>query len=387
MRNFRVASIGGIPIYLNLTLVLFLPVLAWLISRPEQITTYAGVVEVIAGQPIDVDALSAGNTPLLIGAAGAIGLMGGVLVHELGHSWVARRYDIEIVSITLWIFGGMARMDDLPENWSIEFWVALAGPVTSALLSSVCLAVLAVMPTSTPVATFVVGWLAVVNFSLAVFNMIPAFPMDGGRILRALLARSQPYATATLRAAALAKLLALLGAVVAIFGGAPLLILIALFVYVAASSESRVTVLRQHLAGFTARDLMGDVSPVASNTPISEFLDRVFEERQTAFPVVDDDTPLGFVRLAYGLDVPESDRDTTTVGDVMDRNIATVTPDRDAFEVVLAMSEQGQDRVFVVEGEELLGVITQADIAAAVEVVQGVGPRQQRMPDPPEGYV
>jgi len=386
MRNFRITSIGGIPIYLNLTLVLFLPVLAWLISRPEQIAAYAGAVEIITGRPLDVDVLTAGSTPLLIGAAGAVGLMGGVLVHELGHSWVARRYDIEIVSITLWIFGGMARMDDLPENWSIEFWVALAGPVTSAVLSSFCLAVLSVMPASTPVATFVVGWLAVVNFSLAVFNMIPAFPMDGGRILRALLARRQPYATATLRAAALAKVLAVLGAVVAIFGGAPLLILISLFVYVAATSESRATVLRQLLAEFTARDLMGDVRPVASGTSIADFLDRVFAERETAFPVVDGDTPLGFVRLAHALDVPESDRTTTTVGDVMERNVATVAPDRDAFEVVLEMSEQGQDRVFVVDGDDLLGVITQADIAAAIEVVQGVGPRQQRLPDPPEGY-
>jgi CBS domain-containing protein len=280
----------------------------------------------------------------------------------------------------------MARMDDLPENWSIEFWVALAGPMTSAVLSSVCLAVLSVMPASTPVATFVVGWLAVVNFSLAVFNMIPAFPMDGGRILRALLARSQPYATATLRAAALAKLLAVVGAVVAIFGGAPLLILISLFVYVAATSESRATVLRQVLAEFTARDLMGEVRPVASGTAIADFLDHVFAERETAFPVVDGDTPLGFVRLAQALDVPESDRTTTTVGDVMERNVATVTPDRDAFEVVLEMSEHGQDRVFVVDGDDLLGVITQADIAAAVEVVQGVGPRQRRVPDPPEGY-
>jgi Zn-dependent protease len=386
MRNFRVVTIGGIPIYLNLTLVLFLPVLAWLISRPEQITTYAGVIEGLTGQPLGTDALTTGTTPLVIGAAGAVGLMGGVLIHELGHSWAARRYDIEIVSITLWIFGGMARMDDLPENWSIEFWVALAGPVTSAVLSSVCLAVLSVMPASAPVATFVVGWLAVVNFSLAVFNMIPAFPMDGGRILRALLARRQPYATATLRAAALAKVLAVLGAVVAILGGAPLLILISLFVYVAATSESRATVLRQLLAEFTARDLMGEVRPVASGTSITDFLDRVFAERETAFPVVDGDTPLGFVRLAHALDVPESDRTTTTVGDVMERNVATVAPDRDAFEVVLEMSEQGQDRVFVVDGDDLLGVITQADIAAAIEVVQGVGPRQQRLPDPPEGY-
>ena len=379
-------SIGGIPIYLNITLVLFLPVLAWLISRPEQIAAYAGAIEVFAGRPVDVAALSTGNTPLVLGVAGAVGLMVGVLIHELGHSWAARRYDIEIVSITLWIFGGMARMDDLPENWSVEFWVALAGPVTSVLLSTVFLGVLQVTPTSAPVATFVVGWLAVVNLSLAIFNMIPAFPMDGGRILRALLARSQPYATATLTAASVAKGFAILGAVFAILGGAPLLILISLFVYVAATSESRATVLRQTLAGFTARDLMQDVEPVAATTSISAFIDRVVAERQTSFPVTDGDAPLGFLRLGYALNVPEDERSTTTIGDVMDRSVPTVTPERDAFEVVLEMNEHGQDSVFVVENGDLLGVITQADIAAAIEVVQGVGPRQRPVPDPPEGY-
>jgi Zn-dependent protease/CBS domain-containing protein len=386
MRNFRVVSIGGIPIYLNVTLVLFLPVLGWLISRPEQIAAYAGAIEVFAGRPVDAAALSSGSTPLVLGAAGAVGLMVGVLIHELGHSWAARRYDIEIVSITLWIFGGMARMDDLPENWSVEFWVALAGPVTSVLLSTLFFGVLQVTPASAPVATFVVGWLAVVNLSLAVFNMIPAFPMDGGRILRALLARNQPYATATLTAATVAKGFAIFGAIFAILGGAPLLILISLFVYVAATSESRATVLRQTLAGFTARDLMHESRGVASSTSVADLLDRVLAERRTTFPVLDGGAPLGVVTLDHARSVAESDRQTTTVGDVMDRSVATVTPDRDAFEVILEMGEHGQDTVFVVEDGDLLGVITQADIAAAIEVVQGVGPRQQPMPDPPEGY-
>ncbi|MEF8853602.1 MAG: site-2 protease family protein [Haloarculaceae archaeon] len=386
MRNLRVVSIAGIPVYLNFTLVLFLPVLAWLISRPEQIAAYAGAIEVFAGRPVDATALSSGSTPLVLGVAGAVGLMVGVLVHELGHSWAARRYDIEIVSITLWIFGGMARMDELPEDWSVEFWVALAGPVTSVLLSTLFLGALQVTPASAPVATFVVGWLAVINLSLALFNMIPAFPMDGGRILRALMARNQPYATATLRAAGVAKVFAVLGAVFAILGGAPLLILISLFVYVAATSESRATVLRQTLSGFTARDLLREARPVSPSTSVADLLDRVLAERRMTFPVVDGGPPLGVVTLDDARAVPEDDRQTTTVEEVMDRSVATVTPDRDAFDVVLAMGEHGQDSVFVVDDGELLGVITQADIAAAIEVVQGVGPRRQRVPDPPEGY-
>jgi Zn-dependent protease/predicted transcriptional regulator len=386
MRNFRVVSIAGIPIYLNITLVLFLPVLGWLISRPEQIAAYAGFIELFAGRPVDAAALSSGSTPLVLGAGGAVGLMVGVLIHELGHSWAARRYDIEIVSITLWIFGGMARMDDLPEDWGIEFWVALAGPVTSVLLSALFLGVLQVTPASAPIATFVVGWLAVVNLSLAVFNMIPAFPMDGGRILRALLARNRDYASATLIAASIAKAFAIMGAIVAVLGGAPLLILISLFVYVAATSESRATVLRQLLADFTARDLMGESRPVATSTSVTDLLDRVLDERRTTFPVVDGGAPLGVASLDHARSVSECDRSTTTVGDVMDRSVATVSPDRTAFEIILEMGEAGQDTVFVVEDGELLGVITQADIAAAIEVIQGVSPRQQPMPDPPEGY-
>jgi predicted transcriptional regulator len=140
------------------------------------------------------------------------------------------------------------------------------------------------------------------------------------------------------------------------------------------------------LAEFTARDLLHESQPVATSTSVADLLDHVLSERRTSFPVVDGGAPLGVVTLDHARSVAEGDRSTTTVGDVMDRSVATVTPDRDAFEVILEMGEHGQDTVFVVEDGELLGVITQADIAAAIEVVQGVGPRQQPMPDPPEGY-
>jgi Zn-dependent protease len=180
MKNVKIGEITDIPVYANLTLVLFLPVLAWLISRPEQIDIYADLIESLAGHEVEPAALESGDTPILVGAATAVGLMGAVLVHELGHPWTARRYDIGIVSITLWIFGGLARMDDLPEDREVEFWVALAGPVTSVVLSVGFFGLLQVTPAGAPVLTFVVGWLAVVNFSLAIFNMIPAFRWTAG---------------------------------------------------------------------------------------------------------------------------------------------------------------------------------------------------------------
>jgi len=388
MKNFKIGSVSDIPIYLNLTLVLFLPVLAWLISRPEQIDVYADLIESLAGHSIDRAALEGGNTPLVIGTASAVGLMVGVLIHELGHSWAARRYDIVISSITLWIFGGMARMDELPEDWHIEFWVALAGPVTSVLLSGVFFGALQFTPADAPVLTFVVGWLAVVNLSLAVFNLIPAFPMDGGRIFRALLARRQPYAIATQRAARLAKILAVFGAIIALLGGAPLLIIIALFVYVAASSESRAVMMRELLRGFTATDLMTrDAPTVAPDTAVSAFIERVFEERETVFPVVDGDTLVGVVTLDQARGVASADREDTTVEDVMDANPGTIGADTEAFEVILTMNEQAVDRLLVVEDGHFVGIVTGAGVVSAIQVLQGVGSTAESDPDPPEGYV
>ena len=387
MKNFKFGTVMGIPIYANLTLVLFLPVLAWLISQPAQIDAYAGLIEVVSGQDIPRAALTEGSTPILIGVGGAVGLMFGVLVHELGHSWMARRYDIVITSITLWIFGGMARMEELPEDWHIEFWVALAGPVTSLLLSVVFFAGLQVTPASAPVLTFVVGWLAVVNLSLAIFNMLPAFPMDGGRILRALLARRGNYATATQRAASVGKLMAVGLALVAIFGTAPLLILIALFVYVAASSEARATVLRELLRGYTARDLMHrDVTGISPDATAADLVERTLDTKRTAYPVVTDrGDVVGFVRLGAALNVDEVERDAVLIEDIMSDGPERVAPDADAFEVMVSMGQSASSQVVVFDGESFLGVIGNEDVLETIQLLQGIGPTDRNAPRP-DGY-
>ena len=384
MRNFHIGTITGIPIRVNITLLVFLPLLGWLISRPAQLVFYAGFVESIAPHPIDVEALQAGSTPEIIGITASIGLFVGVLLHELGHSWTAHRYDITITSITLWIFGGMAHMEDLPEDWDVEFYVALAGPIMSVLVGGVCYALLFVIPAQ-PVLIFVIGWLAVINVTLAIFNMVPAFPMDGGRILRALLARSQPYVQATQTAAAVGKLMAILMAVFAVLAFAPLLLLIAMFVYIAAGAESKATVLRDLLRGMTVRDLMStEVRTVTPETTVEEFLRRVLAERTTTYPVMDEGTVTGVVTLDAVRKVPEAKRDSTTVADVMGPTPPSVEPDADAFEAMQALSGSRGDRVLVVEDGRFVGQVTNADFVTAVEVLQGLGPR--RNIEVPDGY-
>jgi Zn-dependent protease len=384
MRSFEIGRITDIPIRLNVTLVVFLPLLAWLISREEQLGVYTDLVNQISPQAIDLAVIQSGSTPVVVGTATAVGLFVGVLLHELGHSWTARRYGVTISSITLWIFGGMAHMKDLPEDWDVELYVALAGPAMSGLVAAVCYGLLFVVPAQS-VVVFVVGSLAIINVSLAVFNLLPAFPMDGGRVLRALLARSRPYAEATRTAAAVGKFMAILMAVFAALARAPLLLLIAMFVYIAAGAESRMTVLRDLLRGLTARELMSsDVRTVTPETTVAEFLDRVVTERTTVYPVMDRGTVTGVARLESVRQVDPDDRETTTVADVMGAAPPSVEPGADAFEALLAMSEAADDRVFVVEDGRFVGQLTASDFTTAIEVIQGLGPRREV--DLPDGY-
>ena len=384
MRSFEIGRITDIPIRLNITLVVFLPLLAWLISREEQLGFYAGVVNGIAPQAIDVAAIQSGSTPIVVGVATAVGLFVGVLLHELGHSWTARRYGVTITSITLWIFGGMAHMEDLPEDWDVELYVALAGPAMSVLVGAACYAMLFVLPAQ-PILVFVVGSLAVINVTLAIFNLIPAFPMDGGRVLRALLARSRPYAEATQTAATVGKLMAVAMAIFAVLAFAPLLLLIAMFVYIAAGAESRTTVLRSLLRGMTVRDMMStDMRTVTPETSVAEFLDRVVTERTTAYPVMDRGTVTGVVTLDSVRKLPAADRKSTTVADVMGPAPASVAPEADAFEALATMSTTKGDRILVVEDGRFVGQVTAADFMTAIEVMQGLGPRREI--ELPDGY-
>lgn len=384
MKNFEIGRITGIPIRLNVTLVVFLPLLAWLISREEQLSFYAALVDSIAPRAVDVAAVQSGTAPVVVGIATALGLFVGVLLHELGHSWTARRYGITITSITLWIFGGMARMEDLPEDWNVELYVALAGPAMSVLVGAVCYASLFVLPAQ-PVLVVVVGSLAVINVTLAIFNLVPAFPMDGGRVLRALLARSRPYAEATRTAATVGKFMAVLMAIFAVLAFAPILLLVAMFVYIAAGAESRATVLRELLKGVTVRELMStDVRTVTPETTVAEFLDRVLTERTTTYPVMERGTVTGVATLDSIRSVPVGDRETTTVADVMGSSPPTVAPDADAFDALSAMSATAGDRVLVVEEGRFVGQLTTNDFMTAIEVLQGLGPR--RGVELPDGY-
>ncbi|WP_434521158.1 CBS domain-containing protein [Halorubrum sp. AS12] len=375
MRGIKVGSAFGIPIRLNWTFLLVLPLFAYLIGG--EVDTIAEVMNETAGLGIDTAAVAAGNTPWILGLSAAVGLFVGVLLHEFGHSLVAMRYGYEIESITLWLLGGLASFAEFPEDWRHEFWIAIAGPLVSVAVGVACYGVVLVAPGGADAVLFVFGYLALLNVVLAVFNMLPAFPMDGGRVLRALLARNQPHAQATQRAASVGKVFAFLMGIIGLFTFQLLLIVLAFFVYIAASGEAQQTTLKAAFEGVTVTDIMTpreELHTVTEDTSVADLMNRMFEERHTGYPVLDGDELVGMVTLEDARSVREVERDAYRVDDVMATEIVAADPNADALTALQTMQEHGVGRLPVVDADgELVGLISRSDLMTAFNIIQTGG--------------
>jgi Zn-dependent protease/CBS domain-containing protein len=385
MRGIRIGSAFGIPIRLDVTFLIVLPLFAWLIGT--DVGNLVGVINGLFGASIDATPLAVPPMQWILGAAAAVGLFAGVLLHEFGHSLVAMRYGYEIDSITLWLFGGVARFTDIPEDWRQELTVAIAGPVVSVALGVVSYVAFLAVP-SQPALQFVLGYLAVTNVALAVFNMLPGFPMDGGRVLRALLARTRPHARATQIAAEVGKGFAILLGLFGLFFNL-FLIALAFFIYIGASSEAQQTVMKAAFEDVTVRDIMTpreDLDIVSEQTTVSELMQRMFTERHTGYPVLRGDDLVGMVTLDDARQVREVERDAYLVGEVMSDELTTIGPDADAMDAIARMQEHDIGRLPVVdETGALVGLISRSDLVTAFNIIQTRGslsPSAATDPDP-----
>lgn len=217
-----------------------------------------------------------------------------VLLHEFGHVFAARRYGVRTPDITLLPIGGVARLERIPEKPQEELVVALAGPAVNVVIAALLFLVLGGIPPMQAAAELhspgqgILERLAWVNVTLVLFNLIPAFPMDGGRVLRAFLAWRMGYVRATQRAAAVGQGVAFLLGLLGLFGGNPLLVFIALFVYLGASSEAHALQMREVGRGIPAADAM--ITRFEALSPAARIEDAVallIATTQREFPVVD----------------------------------------------------------------------------------------------------
>jgi Zn-dependent protease/predicted transcriptional regulator len=368
-KSYRVGTVYGIPFRLDITFLLILPIFVWLIGA--QIGDVVPVFNDAFGTTLDVDQLTAGNREWFVGLAAALSLFGSVALHEFGHAAVALSYGYEIESITLWLLGGIAKPAELPKEWKHEFWIAVAGPVVNIGIALCCLAVLALAPGS-DVVVFVLLYLAMLNVVLPVFNMLPAFPLDGGRVLRALLARNRPYVRATRQAAAVGKAMAILLGILGLLAFNFVLIAIALFVYIAATSESRQMMLDAAFEGMTVESVMttaGKLSTVDAGLDLDALLDVIFEERHSGYPVVENGEFVGVVTLS---DVQSAGSSDETVRDVMTPReaVESVSPSEDVMDAFTRIGEENVGRLPVIsEDGTLEGIITRTDMMRAFRVV------------------
>ena len=371
--SYKIGRIFGIPILIHYSFLLVIPLLAWIIGIQIALTT--NTIQYIFQVPIDASLITAGFMPWILGIIVALGLFLGVLVHEIAHCIVARHKGVKIQSITLLMFGGVSQMEEEVPDPKVELPMALVGPLTSLLFGFVCASLVYLVPgmTTDPaiagVLIFIFGYLAVLNIILFAFNLIPAFPMDGGRVLRAALAQRMPIHNATRIAANIGKGFAIIFGIVGLLFFNPFLILIALFVYIGASSEAAMDQFTYLLHNVTAGSTMS--SPVTSVTPnlaVSKVTEMMLATKHLGFPVVEHDKLVGMITLVDVNRISQTDREAKQVRDIMTRDPITLPPSAPVMDALRIMSARNIGRIPVVQDGRIIGIVTRSDILKVAEL-------------------
>ncbi|MDB5312812.1 MAG: Zinc metalloprotease [Gemmataceae bacterium] len=359
--SWRIGRVAGIDVYVHFT---FLLLLLWVAL--EHYLPSGDLAEALAGLVF------------------VLAIFGVVVLHELGHALAARRYGIRTRDITLLPIGGVARLERMPEDPRQELVVALAGPAVNVVIAAGMYAGLALEQGLAPLAEVIrVGGgfadqLFWVNVSLAVFNLLPAFPMDGGRVLRALLAMRLDYVRATQVAARVGQGMALLFGFLGLFGN-PFLLFIALFVWLGAAQEASLVQIRMALDGIpVGRVMITDVRVLGPADSLAKALEYLRAGFQQDFPVVENGRLVGVLTrddLVTGLGRYGP---AGRVGDVMHREFITADPREMLQTAFVRLQEHGCHTLPVVEDGRLVGLVTADNLAEVLMIREAL--RRARHP-------
>ena len=309
--------------------------------------------------------------------AAAVLFFTSLLLHELGHAFQARREGMEIDGITLWLFGGVAQFRGMFPTAGAEFRIAIAGPLVSLALGAAFVGV-ALAISGVEEVDGIAAWLGYINLALLVFNLLPALPLDGGRVLRsALWAARGDFSWATRVAAAIGRAFGALfiaGGLAMFFfesGTSGLwLAFLGWFLFGAATEEARYGKVYGALSGLRVRDLMAPATTTISpGQTIGELMDDVvWTDRQDAYPVVENGRAVGLLPFRLLADVPRGEWNTRTVRERMvPLAVLPVLSGDESLEHAIRTLSGGIDRGLVVADDEVAGVISLADLARAVQ--------------------
>lgn len=370
--SFRIARIAGIPIRVHFSFLLVLPLLAVLFGRVfAEAARLAGVAP---GMP--------GLTPFVWGFLLAVALFLSVLVHELSHALYARRSGAEVRDVTLLMIGGVTQMTDAPKRSRDEAVMAAVGPLTSVVLGTVCLLLHRLFePVSFDLA-FGLFYLGNLNLLLGAFNLLPAFPMDGGRVLRAVLTPRLGSVRATRIASAVGRGFAVLFGLFGLLTFNLFLLLIAYFVYVGAGAEGRQIAVKEVLSRLKVRDLMHPSPPsLPSGASVLEAAGQLVSTRRLSAPVVEDGRVVGVFGVRQVERVPEPERAARRVGQAM-ASVDPLEADLDAWLGLRRIVDSGLSELPVVDGGQLVGSLSQEDLLRGVELARLRDERRGRIGPP-----
>jgi len=359
-RALTLFRLKGIPIRLDASWVIIAVLVTWSLAAGF-FPTYLPGLE---------------GSYVLMGVAGALGLFVSIVFHEFCHAWIGGRHGVEIRSITLFVFGGVAEMRNEPPSPKAEFWMAVAGPIGSVVLACICAALYLTADTMgwAPPVVGVLFWLGWVNSLLAGFNLVPAFPLDGGRMLRALLwgwkksLRRATRITSTMGSwfGALMIVLGVLAFLGGNFIGGAWWALLGLFLRGAARSSYQFVVLRRFLEGEQVCDFMKtDVVTVPPSLTVQQLVDEyVYPKRFRLYPVVEDVQLAGYVTVDHIEETDREKRDTLHVRDLIRpcNDEVCIAPDDDMLATLQRMQSTGNRRLLVVEDGSLRGIVTLRDV-------------------------
>ncbi len=319
------------------------------------------------------------STYVAMAVAAAILFFASLLAHELGHAVTARREGMELDGITLWLFGGVARFKGQFPSAGAELRIALAGPAISLAIGVAC-SVLAWGITLPGGVDGVLAWLGYVNLILLAFNMLPALPLDGGRVLRALLWRARnDFAWSTNVAASIGRGFGYLfiggGVALLIFQGAfggAWMAFIGVFLLSAATAEQRYLAARRALSGLRVADVMtGDPVTVPADHTLGEFIDDIaWQRRHTTYPVVDGRRFAGLLAFRCVSSVPRDQWDGRSVQSCMIAadEVPRLRRDQTAVDALAELSASTVNRGVVLENGHVVGILSAADLGRALEV-------------------
>jgi Zn-dependent protease/predicted transcriptional regulator len=354
--SWKIGSFSGIGVFIHAT---FLLIIGWVgLSYWQQTQTLGGTLE---------------------GILFTLVLFGCVVLHEFGHALTARRYGIKTRDITLYPIGGVARLERMPDKPIQELWVALAGPAVNIAIAVLLFLWLGATNSLAPLADLsmasgpFIERLLLVNVSLVLFNLIPAFPMDGGRVLRALLAMRLEYTRATMIAATIGQGMALLIGIAGLFTN-PFLLFIAFFVWIGAAQETSLVQMKYTLGGIpTTRAMLTDYQALSSQDTLHRAAQLILSGSQSDFPVVENKTVVGVLTRSDILAALSRQGQDAPVASAMRREFPVVDANEMLEVAFLRLQTSNSHTMPVTHHGQLVGLLTADNVGEFLMIQSALG--------------